>query len=236
MGPVVGAVEAGISTAAVAAESVVTVAATTAAKTAEAGLAGAAQAGAAATEGAVQTVGTAVTETAKGIIPSVSEAVPGVVNAGVEGVAQEGLATGVETTLKASGPDAALNQIAETPTEANITPSVFAQEAVVTEQSAPVSPEEQITVQADSGITDEIRSDPLFQQKLEEERAAAQTRGGEIDDQKLSQEALVKYNQDKDSQAEQPQLTSEQQKIQQLEQKINGLVAENTELRNNTLK
>ncbi len=87
------------------------------------------------------------------------------------------------------------------------------------------------TTQTDPSISDEARDDPLFQQKLGEERAAAQARGEEIDEEKLSQETLAKYNQDK--QVEQSQLTPEQQKISQLEQKLNNLVAENTELRNN---
>ena len=75
----------------------------------------------------------------------------------------------------------------------------------------PSAQAEQTAVTTNSGITDEIKNDPLFQKKLEEE--------------------LAKYSQDK--QAEQPQLTPEQQKIQQLEEKINGLVAENAELKNN---
>ncbi|MEK6839541.1 MAG: hypothetical protein AABX72_01255, partial [Nanoarchaeota archaeon] len=259
MEPVAGAVEAGISSAAVVAESVMTVAATTAAKTAEAGLAGAAQAGAAATEGAVQTAGVAA-ETGGEAMLGVAEAAPGVVETGAESLVQEGLAVRAQTTLEASGPDAALNSIVSGPpvlenqgidTASTTVPGAgepagevslaegtdqagVAEDAAVSpiqEGARPSAHTEQTPVQTDSDISDEIRRDPLFQQKLEEERAAAQERGEPIDEQKLSQEALANYNQDK--QAEQQQLTPEQQKIQQLEQKINGLVAENTELRNN---
>ena len=278
------AVGAGISSAAVAVESVATAA------------------GTAAAEGAVQSVG-AVAETAAGVIPAAAEAVPGAVDAGVELAAQEGLASGAETVLETSGPDAALKGIVSgeedltQPAEvsSNLTesgmdqraidaanqriaelkaqgkdPDFFERKAIYDEEvgklSAPsetgdqapvaqaeagqqaeaaegattpppqedINPSaqaEQTAVTTNSGITDEIKNDPLFQKKLEEERVAAQARGEEIDEQKLSQEALAKYSQDK--QAEQPQLTPEQQKIQQLEEKINGLVAENEELKNN---
>ena len=233
-----------ISSAATAAESVVT----SAAAIAEGVSAGVVQAGAATAEGAVQTAGVAA-EAAVEAIPTVAEAVPGVVNAGAEAAAQEGLASGAETALETSGPDAALNQLAETPTGIDTASPIPAQGAPLAEGGTPIGADtsqpgnkglegtdrtaEPSTgdVSADSGISEEIRDDPLFQQKLEEERAAVQKTGELIDEKELSQRALDKFNQDK--QTEQSQLTPEQQRIQQLEQKINGLVAENVELKNN---
>lgn len=223
MEPVGGAIEAGISSAAVATESAVTVAAKTA------------EAGAAVAEGAVQTAG-AVTETAGGAIPAAPEAAPEAINEGVELAAQEGLAVSIEATLEASGPDVALNQLADVPTGVNTAPPVSSQEVTPAEQNASVNPAEQATVPVDSGISEDIKNDPLFQQKLEEERTAAQGRGEEIDEEKLSTEALAKYNLDKNNQAEQSQLTPEQQKMQLLEAKIINLTSENTELRNNIVQ
>ncbi len=101
----------------------------------------------------------------------------------------------------------------------------------VAEADSSVTQPEQIMVQADSGISEETRNDPDFQQKLEEERAIAQETGEPVGESELSQRALDKFNQDK--QVEQSQLTPEQQKINQLEQKLNGLVAENAELKAN---
>jgi len=247
----VGATE-GISPAAGVAEGAVGNAAGTAARAAEAG---------------VKTA-----ETAGGVMPSASEALPGAVDEGTELAAQNDLATGAENTLNTSGPGAALQEIASGDASAsspdaspNVTDSGMDQRAIdavnariaeskargqevsleerhkmyeeelaklnassETGDQAPGAQPEQTVTQADSDISDETRNDPLFQQKLEEERTAAGERGEVVDDQELSRRALDRFNQDK--QVEQSLQTPEQQRIQQLEERIQALTEQNEQL------
>ncbi|MCL4419005.1 hypothetical protein M1146_02765 [Patescibacteria group bacterium] len=240
MGPTAGALEAGISSAAIAAEATTAAAGTAAATAAEGAAVGVSQAGAVASEGAVQAVGTVTTEAAVGATPAAAEVAPGAVaDAGVEEAAREGLAAGVERTLETSGYDAALDSLAGTSAgvEVDTASSTPTSGAPLAEGGIPSVGADQATepltgnVSADSGIPEEVRNDPRFQEMLDRERSAAQERGEPIDEQKLSQDALVKYNQDK--QGEQQQLTPEQQRIQQLEEEINRLTTETAELRAN---
>lgn len=226
MGPATGALEAGISSAAIAAEATTAAAGTAAATAAEGVVVGVSQAGVVASEGAAQAVGAVTTEAAAGATPVVAEGVPGaVVDAGVGEAAREGLAAGAERTLEASGSDAALDSLAGTSVGADtIVSSAPTPGTPLAEGGIPPVGADQATelltgnVSTDFGIPEEVRNDPRFQEMLDRERNAAQERGEPIDEQKLSQDALTKYNQDQ--QAEQQQLTPEQQRIQQLEAEI----------------
>ncbi|MCL5114098.1 MAG: hypothetical protein M1372_02975, partial [Patescibacteria group bacterium] len=234
-----GALEAGISSAAIAAEATTAAAGTAAATAAEGAAVGVSQAGAVVSEGAAQAVGAVTTEAAAGATPAAAEVAPGaVVDAGIEEAGREELAAGVERTLEASGSDAALDSLAGTSAGSDtIVSSAPTPGAPLAEGGIPSLGADQATepltgnVSADSGIPEEVRNDPRFQEMLDRERSAAQERGEPIDEQKLSQDALTKYNQDK--QGEQQQLTPEQQRIQQLEEEINRLTTETAELRAN---
>jgi hypothetical protein len=84
------------------------------------------------------------------------------------------------------------------------------------------------TVQMEKGLPDEIGNDPLFQKELGKATMNTLKRGEVLDQDKLTKEALAKYQREKDLQEEQgvvekSQLTSEQQRIQQLETEITQL-------------
>lgn len=86
---------------------------------------------------------------------------------------------------------------------------------------SPVVQSEQAAVDTGSGISEEIKNDPDFQQKLEEEREGAHAAGEPVDENQLSQRALDKFNQGK--QVEGQQLTPEQQQILQLNKAVTEL-------------
>jgi hypothetical protein len=223
MEPVGGAIEAGLSSVTAATESAANVT-TMVAKTSAAVSAAPIKAA----EG---------TQAIENVVENAESAMPATAEAGQEAISQEAkLADSTEDALGASGSDAALNQLAGEPTEAGTVPAGDTDTNPDASPSQPVSESTELntaSAQGTSGITPEIQSDPLFQKTLDDERAAAQARGETPDEDKLSQNALDKFNQAKSLQAEQSELTPELQKIQQLEGKINSLVTENAELKVN---
>lgn len=88
--------------------------------------------------------------------------------------------------------------------------------------------------QLENGLPQEITNDPLYQQKLGEAMTKAQGNGELLDGKKLSQEALAKYQQEKDLQGEKPaenkteQLTTDEQ-LQEIQQRIGAILENNGE-------
>ncbi|MDP2672179.1 MAG: hypothetical protein Q8O68_01575 [Candidatus Daviesbacteria bacterium] len=86
--------------------------------------------------------------------------------------------------------------------------------------------------QLENGLPQEIANDPLYQQKLGESMTRAQNNGEPLDGKKLSQEALAKYQQEKDlkgkkvaeNKAEQP--TTDEQ-LQEVQQRIGAILENN---------
>lgn len=226
-----------------------------AATTVETGLTDAAQAGAAVTEGAVQAAG-AVTETAGGAIVASAEATPGIINAGTESAVQEGLATGAETALETSGPDAALSEIVSG--QQVITENQGA-DTTIADASVAGEPDTDQSYLTDSGMDQraidaanhriaELKAqgkDPdFFERKTiyDEEASKLDTSSEIVSQEDASGESQTEKAEEASpageaaSQAEQSQLTPEQQQIQQLEEKINNLTTENAELKANMIQ
>jgi hypothetical protein len=88
--------------------------------------------------------------------------------------------------------------------------------------------------QLEKGLPESTVNDPLYQQKLGEAMTRAQKNGEPLDASKLSQEALVKFQKEKDLQTEEvadsktEKLTTDQQ-LQEAEQKIAAIFENNGE-------
>jgi len=94
--------------------------------------------------------------------------------------------------------------------------------------------------QLELGLPQEIARDPLYSQKLGEAMTEAKNKGEPLDGNKLSQEALARYQREKDLQdekkAEEPQVekpSESEARLKSLEDKIGKLSAENAELKQN---
>lgn len=87
------------------------------------------------------------------------------------------------------------------------------------------------TPQANAKITDNIRNSDEFKQFRNDAQNEASKKGEQIREEDLDKKALEKYNQQRNEQQEQSQLTPEQQKVQQLEEKMDILARENADLK-----
>jgi len=106
--------------------------------------------------------------------------------------------------------------------------------AEITEQSISEYYDNWAKDQVEKGLPEETKSDPLYQQKLGEVVTNAQDRGEPLDANKLSQEALSTYQQEKDLQAEKAaepqaeQLTTDQ-RLEDVAQRLSALLENNRE-------
>lgn len=97
--------------------------------------------------------------------------------------------------------------------------------------------------QIEKGLPEAIKNDPLYQQELGKALTTAQEKGEPLDSNKLSQEALAKYQQEKDLQAEKAlepgveQIKTTEQRLRDLEDRMSVLekVGQRTELDQLTL-
>jgi hypothetical protein len=64
-------------------------------------------------------------------------------------------------------------------------------------------------IQFEQGLSDEVKNDPLYQRELGKTTAKAQEKGEPLDGKKLSQEALAKFQYEKDLQDEKPEESKE---------------------------
>ena len=91
---------------------------------------------------------------------------------------------------------------------------------------------ESAKAQLEKGLPEEIKNDPLYNQKLGEATAKAQENGESLDGNKLSQEALANYKKEKDLQGEKTaeskteQLTTDQQ-LEKVQQRIAAILEHN---------
>lgn len=104
----------------------------------------------------------------------------------------------------------------------------------ITEKSLSEYYDKGAKTQVEKGLPDEVKKDPLYQQKLGEAMTNAQDKGEALDANKLSQEALSRYQQEKDLQAEEAvgpqaeQMTTDQS-LEDVAQRLNVLLENNRE-------
>jgi len=102
----------------------------------------------------------------------------------------------------------------------------------ITKQSISEYYDKGAKAQVEKGLPDEIKKDPLYQQKLGEALTNAQDKGELLDANKLSQEAVSKYQQEKDlkaeeaagSQGEQP---TTDERLEDVAQRLSDLLKDN---------